>query len=33
MHWTIGFVVTLLVAFAVGAYVCKTWPGSIPVIT
>ncbi len=33
MHWTIGFIVTLLVAFAVGAWFSKSYPGSIPLIT
>lgn len=33
MHWSVGFIVTILVAFAIGAWFSKTYPGSIPVVT
>lgn len=33
MHWTIGGILVMLVVFAAGAYVAKSYPGSIPYIT
>lgn len=32
MHWTIGFLLTLVAAFAVGIWFQKAYPGMIPVI-
>jgi hypothetical protein len=33
MHWTVGAFVIVLVAFLAGAWVCKTYPGSIPYVS
>lgn len=33
MHWSLGAIIIVLVAFAAGGYVAKNYPGSIPVVT
>lgn len=33
MHWTLGLVVLLVMAFLLGSWVCKTYPGFIPVVS
>lgn len=32
MHWSVGFILTLLIAFGVGVWFQKAYPGKIPVI-
>lgn len=33
MHWSIGAIVIVVIAFAIGAWYAKSYPGTIPVIT
>jgi hypothetical protein len=33
MHWSIGLIVVIVIAAAVGAWYSKTYPGSIPYVT
>lgn len=32
MHWSIGLIVLVIVAFLAGSWVSKTYPGVIPVV-
>lgn len=33
MHWTLGLVVLLVLAFLLGSWVCKQYPGYLPVVS
>lgn len=33
MHWSISFIVVIVVAFLAGAWYCKSYPATIPFVT
>ena len=33
LHWTFGLVLMLVAAFLLGSWVCKQYPGFLPVVS